>query len=169
MDPQRQFCHNPTCPARGQVGQGNIGVHSQVEERYVCHTCGRTFAATMGTPFYRLHTAAETVTVVLTLLSHGCPVQAIVAAFGLDERTVAHWLAQAGAHCQRVHQHLVQQGQVDLQHVQADELWVKLVGQRVWMALALAVPSRLWLGGRISPQRDLVLISGLGPVFNGPI
>jgi len=161
MDPQRQFCHNPACPARGQVGQGNIGVHSQVEQRYVCHGCGRTFAATTGTAFYRLHTAAAMVTVVLTLLSHGCPVPAIVAAFGLDERTVAHWLAQAGSHCQQVHRHLVQQGQVDLQHVQADELWVKLVGQRVWMALALAVPSRLWLGGRISPQRDLVLITGL--------
>jgi hypothetical protein len=31
----------------------------------------------------------------------------------------------------------------------------------VWMALALAVPSRLWLGGVISPQRDLILISSL--------
>src|SRR3712207_7462754 len=47
------------------------------------------------------------------------------------------------------------------EHVQADELGVKLVGQRVWMALALAVPSRLWLGGAISPHRDLVLITGL--------
>lgn len=161
MDPQGQFCHNAACPARGQVGQGNIGVYSQVEQRYVCHSCGRTFAATTGTPFYRLRTAAEPVTLVLTLLCHGCPPQAIVAAFGLDERTVAAWLARAGGHCQQVHQHLVQQGQVDLQHVQADELWVKLVGQRVWMALALAVPSRLWLGGAISPHRDLILITGL--------
>jgi hypothetical protein len=48
-----------------------------------------------------------------------------------------------------------------LQHVPADELWVKLVGQRIWMALALAVPSRLWLGGTISPHRDLVLITAL--------
>ena len=54
MDPRQQFCHNPGCPARGQVGQGNIGVHSQAERRYVCHTCGRTFAATTGTAFYRL-------------------------------------------------------------------------------------------------------------------
>ena len=161
MDPRQQFCHNATCPARGQVGQGNIGVHSQAEQRYVCHTCGRTFAATTGTAFYRLRTAADLVTVVLTLLSHGCPPQAIVAAFGLDERTIAGWLARAGSHCQQVHDHLVQQGQVDLQHVQADELWVKLVGQRVWMALALAVPSRLWLGGAISPYRDLGLITGL--------
>ena len=98
---------------------------------------------------------------VLTLLSHGCPTQAIVAAFGLDERTVARWFSEAGRHCQRVHEHLVEQGQVDLQHVQADELWVKQVGGKVWMALALAVPSRLWLGGVISRQRDLPLITRL--------
>ena len=161
MDPRQQFCHNPGCPARGQVGQGNIGVHSQAEQRYVCHTCGRTFAATTGTAFYRLRSGADQMTLVLTLLSHGCPPQAIVAAFGLDERTVAAWLARAGTHCRAVHEHRVQQGQLDLQHVQADELWVKLVGQRVWMALALAVPTRLWLGGALSPQRDLVLITGL--------
>jgi transposase-like protein len=161
VDPQRQFCHNPGCPARGQVAQGNIGVQSQQERRYVCRTCGRTFAASTGTAFYRLRTAADQVTLVLTLLSHGCPPQAIVAAFGLDERTVAAWLARAGGHCQQVHEHLVQQGRIDLQHVQADELWVKLVSQRVWMALALAVPSRLWLGGAISPHRDLSLITDL--------
>ena len=119
------------------------------------------FAETIATPFYRLHKPAELVVLVLTLLSHGCPTQAIVAAFGLDERTVARWLAGAGAHCQRVHEHLVEQGQVDLQHVQADELWVKQVGTRVWMALALAVPTRLWLGGVISGQRDLPLITRL--------
>ena len=98
---------------------------------------------------------------VLTLLSHGCPTQAIVAAFGLDERTVARWLLEAGRHCQRVHEHLVEQGRVDLRHVQADELWVKQVGGKVWMALALAVPSRLWLGGVISRHRDLPLITRL--------
>src|SRR5436305_10357125 len=98
---------------------------------------------------------------VLTLLCHGCPTQAIVAAFGLDERTVARWFSEAGRHCQRVHEHLVEQGRVDLQHVQADELWVKQVGGKVWMALALAVPSRLWLGGVISRHRDLDLITRL--------
>lgn len=161
MNPQTQFCHNPDCRARGQVGQGNIRIHSQAEPRYRCMTCGQTFAATKATPFHRLRTAADVVTLVLTLLSHGCPTQAIVAAFGLDERTVAMWLVRTGQHCQQVHQHLVQQGQVDLQHVQADELWVKLVGRRVWMAMAMAVPFRLWLGGVISPHRDLVLITTL--------
>jgi hypothetical protein len=127
-------------------------VHSQAARRYRCTTCGHTFAATKGTPFYRLRTAADVVTVVLTLVCHGGPLQAIVAAFGLDERTVAAGLLRAGQHCQQVHHHLGQQGQVDLQHVQADELWVKLVGRRVWMAMALAVPSRLWLGVSSAPS-----------------
>jgi transposase-like protein/uncharacterized membrane protein (UPF0136 family) len=161
MDPRTQFCHNPACPARGQVGQGNITVHSRREQRYRCGICGKPFAATVGTPFYRLQTAAELVTTVLTLLSHGCPLQAVVAAFAVDERTVARWLARAGQHCQAVHQHLVAQGQVELGHVQADELWVKLVGRRVWLAMALAVPSRLWLGGVISVHRDRALITSL--------
>jgi transposase-like protein len=161
MDPQTQFCHNLDCPARGVVGQGNIQIHSRAERRYKCTTCGRTFAQTRGTPFYRKRTAPDVITTAMTLLAHGCPPQAIVAAFGIDERTVAAWQQQAGGHSQQVHAHLVQQGRVELRHVQADELWVKMVGRRVWMAMAMAVPSRLWLGGVISPRRDLTLITTL--------
>lgn len=161
MDPRTQFCHNLRCPARGQAGKGNIKVHSRKERRYRCETCGQSFVATKGTPFYRLHKATDLFIIVVTLLCHGCPIQAVVAAFGLDERTVANWHTGAGQHCGNVHEHLVQQGQVDLQHVQADELWVKIVGGRVWMAMAMAVPTRLWLGGIISPHRNMALITSL--------
>ena len=89
MDPHSQFCHNPDCLSRGQVGQGNIVIHSQKEQRYRCKTCEKTFVATRGTPLYRLHKEQNIFTVVVTLLCHGCPLQAIVAAFGLDERTVS--------------------------------------------------------------------------------
>ena len=162
MDPHKQWCHNPDCPARGQVGQGNIHIHSQKEQRYQCKTCEKTFVETKGTPFYRLRTAADLVTVVLVLLCHGCPRQAIVAAFGLDERTVRQWQARAGWHCQKAHAALVQRGRVDLGHVQADELWVKLVAKRVWMAMALAVPSRLWLGGVIESR---IVTAGSSPTW----
>jgi transposase-like protein len=158
MDPQAQFCHNPDCPARGQLGLGNLRVHSRKGRRYRCTTCGRTFAATHDTPLYRLKKPAELVTIVLTLLCHGCPLQAIVAAFGLDERTVAAWRDRAGRHGQHFHEHHVLNGQVELGHVPADELYVKVVTRRLWMAMAMAVPSRLWLGGVISPRRDLTLI-----------
>ena len=161
MDPQAHFCPNPDCPASGQRGRGNIRVHSRTERRYRCLRCRRTFAATTDTPFFRLKHAADLVTTVLTLLCHGCPLQAIVAAFGLDERTVAAWQARAGRHCQQIHEHLVERGQVEVGHVQADELWVKLVGRKVWQAMAMAAPSRLWLGGVISPHRDGALIRRL--------
>lgn len=97
-------------------------------------------------------------TLVLVLVCHGCPLQAIVAVFGLDERTVASWQARAGQHCRAIHEHLVASGRVEVQLVQADELWVKLAGKKVWMAMALAVPHRLWLGGAISAHRNLNLI-----------
>jgi uncharacterized membrane protein (UPF0136 family) len=84
-----------------------------------------------------------------------------VAGFGCDERTVAAWEHRAGDHSQAVHAAVVQQGQVDLQHVQADELWVKLVGRRLWLAMAIAVPSRLWLGGVVSQSRDRALLARL--------
>jgi transposase-like protein len=161
VNPQTQFCHNLDCPTRGLLGQGNIRIFSQKQKRYDCKLCGKTFSATKGTPFYRLRTAVDLVSLVLILLVHGCPTQAIVAAFGFDERTVADWQQRAGSHAQKVHEHIIEEGQVDLQHVQADELWVKLVGQRVWMAMAMAVPSRLWLGGVISPKRDKALITAL--------
>src|SRR6185503_10546481 len=47
------------------------------------------------------------------------------------------------------------------QHIQADELWVKMVGRKVWMAMAMAADSRLWLGGILSRRRDSRLIKAL--------
>jgi len=46
--------------------------------------------------------ASWIVTLVLALLSHGCPLQAIVFAFGIDERTVKAWQTKAGQHARRV-------------------------------------------------------------------
>ena len=106
MDPQEIFCHNPDCPASGKVGCGNIGVHSKKQQRYVCHECKRTFTESKGTPFHRLRYPTAVVTRVITLLAYGCPRQAIVVAFGIDERTVATWQQRTGVHCEQVHQAL---------------------------------------------------------------
>src|SRR5436853_2520623 len=160
MDPTTTFCPNRDCPARGQTGQGNIGIHSQKEQRFICHACHKTFSARKGTVFYRLRTSAETVVIIVTLLAHGCPLQAIVAAFGVDERTVADWWARSGRQGQAVHESLVEQPR-DLGQVQADEIRVKKQGGIVWMALAMMVKTRLWLGGEVSAQRDLPLIRRL--------
>ncbi len=161
MDPQQQFCRNRSCWAYGRAGDGHVVIHSRAGRRYQCKRCRRTFAETAGTALYRLRTARDGVVVVLTLLAYGCPIQAVVAAFGLDERTVARWQARAGAQCRRVHEHLVQDGRVELGQVQADELRVRAVGGVLWLASAIAVPSRLWLGGAVGAVRDGALIRAL--------
>jgi IS1 family transposase len=109
---------------------------------------------------YRLRTAGDLVALIMTLLAHGCPVQAIVVAFGFDERTVAAWGARAGRQGQAVQEHLVEQPR-DLGQVQADEIRVKRQGGMVWMALAMMVSTRLWLAGEVSEQRDMPLIRRL--------
>src|SRR6266567_7657771 len=105
MDSTTTFCPNVACPARGQTGQGNLGIHSCKDKRFLCTECHKTFSATKGTAFYRLRTSAETVSLVVTLLAHGCPLH--------------------------------------------------------WMALAMMVRTRLWLGGEVSEQRDMPLIRRL--------
>jgi len=148
------------CPARGKIGENNIVVHSPKEARYQCKICRKTFAATTGTPFYRLHRRQELMVLVATLIAHGCPLQAIVVAFQLDERTVMDWQKRAGKHAQRVHEHLMQQPR-DLEHVQADEIRVKGQGKVVWLAMAIMVSTRLWLGGVVARKRDEHLILSL--------
>ena len=160
MDSRGVFCPNLTGPASGQSDQGNIRVHSQQGQRYRCTVCEQTFTATKGTAVYRLHRPLPLFVQVVTLLAYGCPPVAIVAAFGLDARTVAAWQGRAGGQCERVHEALVLQPR-DLGQVQADELRVKRQGGIVWLGMALAVPTRLWLGGVVSAQRDGALARAL--------
>lgn len=161
MDPKSEFCPNLDCSARGIVGAGNIGVHSHKEKRYICYRCGKTFAATKGTLFYRRQYGAILISQIVSLLAYGCPLQAIVATFEVDERTVADWQQAAGAHCQQVHQAVVQQGQLDMKQVQADEIRVKTQRQVFWIAMAIAVTTRLWLGGVVGQIRDTGLVLAL--------
>lgn len=161
MNPQEIFCPTIACPARGQTGKGNIHIHSLKDKRCICDVCGQTFTTTRGTIFYRLRTNPEIVMCVIVLLAYGCPIQAIVKAFLLDERTVRDWQKRAGQHCQQVHKHLVESSQHDLEQVQADEIKAKTQNGTLWMAFAIWVPTRLWMGGVVSPKRDMELIQSL--------
>ncbi len=173
--------------------------------------CGGTFTETKGTVFYRLRTGQDHVSNMISLMKHGCPLQAIVATYGHDERTVCGWYARGGEHCRQVHEAIVGQGQIDIQHVQADELCVRTAKLRtdelqgkertaqdghliqskpeespavkvdgvvqcqeqqnsaqndrkinhMWMAMAMDVGTRLWLGGVVDVQRNKRLILSL--------
>ena len=135
--------------------------HSQKEKRCKCKTCGKTFSVTKGTALYGLKKGHDLFVMVVTLLAFGCPVQAIVQAIGLDERTVRSWWLKAGEQSERVHEAVIGTSQLDLDHVQADEIKVKTRDGTIWMALAMMVSTRLWLGGAVSPKRDKALIEQL--------
>ena len=160
MDPATVCCPNLACPARGQTGEGNMRLHSRKDQRFLCTECHKTCSATQGTALYRLRTAAETVSLVVTLLAHGCPPHAIVAALGFDERTVTHWRARGGVHGQAVQEHLVEPPR-DLGQGQADEIRVKTQGGMVWMALAMMISTRLGRAGEGSEHRDMPLMRRL--------
>ena len=161
MNASETFCPNAGCIARGKIGQGNIVIHGRKRPRYKCKTCGRTFSAKEGTMFAGLRKPTSLIVIVVTLLAYGCPLQAIVHAFELDERTVANWRDRAGSHCEKVHKDKIEQGKLDMIHVQVDEIWVKARGSIAWMGLAIMVPTRLWVAGAVSQTRDRKLADHL--------
>ena len=152
MNLQIVFCPNMACRDKHKVGKGNIVAHSQKQQRCKCTSCGHTFSYRRGTMFYGLRRDVQVVTWVVGLVAWGCPVAAIVAVFEVDERTVADWLHRAGGYAEALHHQ--QMRKLDLQQVQVDEIRLKMQRQVVWIAMALSVGSRLWLGAVCGVKRD---------------
>jgi len=167
MDPQGQLCPNMDCVARGQVGGKNIRIHSRKDGRYYCKLCGQRFTGRAGTMFAGLHYPEAVVVQVVTLIANGCPLQAIGAALGIDERTATSWTAKGGQHCRRVHEPVVVNRAQDLGQGQVDEIRVRIQAGILWLAMALAVPTRLWLGGVVSPTRDTQMARALAAMVRG--
>lgn len=160
MQPEQQFCSHPDCPACGQIGEGNIIIHQTSRGRYRCTVCGKTFSARKGTLFYRKRKDEQEIERVVVLVGNGCPISAITAAYGYDERTVRAWQAESGRHCQAVHEALVEQPRRHEQ-IQADELRLKVQGGVVWVALAICTVTRLWLGAEVEATRERGLFDRL--------
>ncbi len=153
MTPQTQLC--PYCGAKGK--DGKIGMHSQQPKRYRCKDCRRTFSERYGSALYHLK-KPDMFGVAVSLLAYGCPPQAIVATYGVSEKTVREWAKRAGDHCEAVHEQTVMRQRWDLQHIQADELKVRTQLGIVWIAMVMMVSTRLWLGAKVDATRGKDLI-----------
>src|SRR5260370_2924462 len=116
MDTSKVFGPNAMCSARGQREQGTIVIHDRKRQRYRCKVCKQTFNARRGTMFEGLRKPVEVIVIVVTLVTYGCPVQAIVHAFVLDERTLAAWRDRAGPPSHHVHHQLLAQAQLHPTH-----------------------------------------------------
>src|SRR5260370_12412072 len=160
-DASQLFCPDVACLPREKLDACTLLSHGKQRERYKCIVCRRAFSAHQGTMFEGLRRTAEVILTVVIVVSYGCPPQAIVHAFGVDERTVARWQKRAGNHCQRIHHAVVMQKELDLEHVQADEIRVKGCKKIPWIAMAEMGKTRLWLGGVVSLTRDRHLANKL--------
>jgi transposase-like protein len=154
LDASREFCLNETCPSRGKIGQGNIIIHDSNRGRYRCNVCKKTFNKRRGTALEGIRKSDDLFITVISLVSQGCPIQAIVYTYEIDERTVASWQERAGLHCEKVHKDKIEQGNLDPKQAQVDEIRVKARGMVIWMGLAIMVPTRLWVAGLVSTTRD---------------
>jgi hypothetical protein len=161
MDTSQECCLNEACLSRGKIGQGNIVVHDSRRGRLKCKICKKTFNKRRGTALEGIRKPEELFVTVISLISWGCPIQAIVHTYDLDERTVADWQQRAGWHCEKVHQDQIEQGKLDPKQAQADEMRIKARGAILWMAMAMVVPTRLWVAGVVSKTRDSNLIDHL--------
>jgi hypothetical protein len=129
-------------------------LHSWKDQRFLCPECHKTCSVTPGTAVYRRRPAAETVPLVVTVLAHGCPPHAMVAACGFDERTVTRWRARGGVPGQAVQAPRVEPPR-DRGQGPADAIRVQTQGGMVWRALAMMVKTRVWLAGEVSEPRAM--------------
>ena len=121
MDIKQQWCAHPDCRDSGKVNAGNIRVHSYVERRLYCTTCGHTFSADKGTFFETLRSERPAVLAVLDLLGERNSLRAIERLKHCPHNTSLYWLALAGEHATAVSQELIHS--LRLTQAQVDELW----------------------------------------------
>ena len=126
--------HELVCP-RCQGSRCTRNGSSRGHRRWECQTCGRTFAETVGTPLFHLHTPLpEIVRAIMIVLRRGS-LRAAEEQTGHNYETIAEWIRRIGAHAEAVTDLLVHD--LDLSEVELDEFW-SFVGKKK----GAAVPKR---------------------------
>ena len=117
---------NPACPRCGAAETVSKGREDE-RPRWRCVTCGRSFGQTLGTPLYRLKTAAAEIIRALQVVMHRGSLRAAEEQTGHDYETIATWIKRLGDHAEALTDLLVHN--LHLSEVELDELW-SFVGQK---------------------------------------
>jgi transposase-like protein len=113
----------PRCQGTHWTRNGSSRGH----RRFECQDCGRTFAETVGTPLFHLHTPwPEIVRAVLIVLRRGS-LRAAEEQTGHNYETIAMWIRRIGEHAEAVTEVLVRE--LELSEVELDEFW-SFVGKK---------------------------------------
>jgi len=125
-------CPNPNCSAYAQTGLSNLRPHGwSSKARGIrclrCTTCGKNFSERAGTPLYRVRLPDQKALDIARHLVEGNGMRPTSRLCGVTLNTVLRFAHNAGGHCQRFHDQMVQH--VETERVQADEAW-SFVGKK---------------------------------------
>src|SRR5215470_18470820 len=93
----------PRCRGTRCIRNGSSRGH----RRFACRECGRTFAATMGTPLFRLHTPLPEIVRAIRIVLRRGSLRAAEELTGHNYETIAGWIRRLGAHAEAVTEVLV--------------------------------------------------------------
>src|SRR3712207_4068046 len=136
------FCPSTGCPDYGkpqsakQTNLEKYGLTHSRRQRYRCEACGRTFAETQGTLFYRRHTSADDILETLALIAEGSRVSSIARVKGHKEETILDWLREAACHVKAIEAALL--ARYTLKRGQLDAMWSYIKRKREKRVLAPA-------------------------------
>lgn len=123
--PDGLYCPHATCSLFGQVEGHTLERHTYYgahrTTQYLCRACGKTFAETKGTFFYRLRADRAQVVQALAMVVEQGGIRATARAIGVDKDTVQRWVERAGRHVAEVSAYLIVE--CHLTEAQLDELW----------------------------------------------
>jgi transposase-like protein len=139
-------CPNRECPL---AGVGNIIRHgfyqtsSGKRRRYLCRSCGKTFCANTGTPYYGLQHRRATFDEVAALSVEGLNKSAIARVKQIAWNTVARWLEKAAQSCRGFNDRRI--AILAVVELQADEIRTIVDSKEdpIWIFTTIDVWSRL--------------------------
>lgn len=124
------------------MANGSHGTQEVIRD-LKCQACGKKFTARRGTILYRLKTHSGLVEKIVWLLALGVDASALEEVFGVREITIRTWLCRSGMQGKKLHERFLVE--LELAHVQIDELWtnVKNSGQDLWLWVASDAKTKL--------------------------
>jgi transposase-like protein len=118
------------------VRNGRHGKHEAIQD-LKCQACGKKFTVRRNTVLYRLKTDSRVVEKILWPMALSVDFSALEEMFALRESTIRSWLCRSGQQGRKLHERMMVE--LELIHVQLDELWadVKHSLQEMWLRVAL--------------------------------
>ena len=117
-------CPNSNCRCYNKIGLLNVirkGKQPNGTIRYQCTNCKRTFARTLGTPFFRKHLRKKEVIQICKLLAEKTGFRAIARITGHHLDTVRAIADAVAKHCKKFNEYFIKE--LKLTPIEVDEMW----------------------------------------------